>query len=262
VRPGDITVLVGRNDDALRMQRALSEAGIPSVAAGRSSLYQSAEARDVHAFLAALVAPADDGRLRALLATPLFGLDAAAIDAFDRDLAAHRRWQDALQGWLAMALRRGAMAALAGVCARESERVLGQAGGERRLSNYLQLVEDLQAAQSGVVGLAGLLAELDRRIEDADSLNESEWLRLESDAARVKIMTTHVSKGLNLDLVFVPFARSAASAASRARNIRRARASTKASAALRSCSRKARTANASSTRTRSSPSRCACCTWH
>jgi len=28
-------------------------------------------------------------------------------------------------------------------------------------------------------------------------------VRLESDAARVKIMTTHVSKGLNLDLVFL-----------------------------------------------------------
>jgi exodeoxyribonuclease V beta subunit len=206
VRPGDITVLVGRNDDALRMQRALSDAGIPSVAAGRASLYESEEARDVHAFLAALAAPADDGRLRALLATPLFGLDAAAIAAFDTDLAAHRRWQDEAQHWLATALRRGAMAALAGVCARESARILAQAGGERRLSNYLQLVEELQAAEAGATGLAGLHAELERRMQDADKNNDAELVRLESDAARVKVMTTHVSKGLNLDLVFVPFA--------------------------------------------------------
>jgi exodeoxyribonuclease V beta subunit len=206
VRPGDITVLVARNQDALLMQQALSEAGIPSVAAGRASLYESEEARDVHAFLAALAAPADDGRLRALLATPMFGLDAAAIAAFDTDLAAHRAWQDLAQDWLAIALRRGAMAALAGVCARESARILSQSGGERRLSNYLQLVEELQAAQAGATGLAGLLAELDRRVQDADRNNDAELVRLESDAARVRIMTTHVSKGLNLDLVFLPFA--------------------------------------------------------
>ncbi|MEO8161348.1 MAG: UvrD-helicase domain-containing protein, partial [Arenimonas sp.] len=51
LRPADITVLVGRNTDALRMQQALTGAGIPSVAAGRSSLYQSAEARDLRAWL-------------------------------------------------------------------------------------------------------------------------------------------------------------------------------------------------------------------
>jgi len=206
VRPGDITVLVGKNDDALRMQRELSDAGIPSVAAGRASLYSSEEAGDVQAFLSALAAPADDGRLRALLASPLFGLDAAAIAAFDSDLSAHRRWQDEAQRWLALALRRGAMAALAVVCAQESARLLAQAGGERRLSNYLQLVEELQAAEAGAIGLSGLLAELDRRVQDADRNNDAELVRLESDAARVKIMTTHVSKGLNLDLVFLPFA--------------------------------------------------------
>jgi exodeoxyribonuclease V beta subunit len=206
VRPGDITVLVGRNEDALRMQRELSAAGIPSVAAGRASLYESEEAADVRAFLAALAAPADDGRLRALLATPLFGLVAADIAAFDSDLPAHRRWQDQAQQWLALALRRGAMAALAVACARESARLLAQAGGERRLSNYLQLVEELQAAEAGAVGVAGLLAELERRMQDADRNNDAELVRLESDAARVKIMTTHVSKGLNLDLVFLPFA--------------------------------------------------------
>ena len=136
VRPADISVLVGRNKDALRMQRALSEAGIPSVAAGRASLYDSAEARDLRAWLAALAAPADDGRLRALLATPLFGLDAPAIAAFDTDLARHRHWQDSLQHWLGHAGRRGAMAALAAVCA---QRIGAPAGAGRRRASPEQL---------------------------------------------------------------------------------------------------------------------------
>jgi exodeoxyribonuclease V beta subunit len=206
VRPGDISVLVARNEDALLVQRQLSAAGIPSVSAGRATLYESEEVRDVRAFLAALLAPADDGRLRALLASPLFGLSAERIAAFGSDLFAHREWQDALQGWLAHAARRGAMAALAVVCAQQSARLLAQERGERRLSNYLQLVEELQGAEAAATGIAGLLAELERRVQDADERNDAEWLRLESDAACVRIMTMHVSKGLNLDLVFVPFA--------------------------------------------------------
>ena len=202
--PGDISVLVPRNVDAERVQQALSALGIPSVAAGRSSLYQTEEALHLCWLLEALLAPADDGRLRAVLASPLFGLDAAAIAAFDTDLAAHRLWQDRLRHWLQRAQVHGPMALLGDVCAEEAPRLLGLPDGERRLSNYLQLAEELQSAAT--LGLSGLLSELGRRIEDADSENEAELLRLESDAARVRIMTLHVSKGLTLDLVFLPFA--------------------------------------------------------
>ena len=78
--------------------------------------------------------------------------------------------------------------------------------GERRLTNYLQLAEELQAADAHALGLAGVLAELERRIEDADAGNDGELLRLESDAKRVKILTLHKSKGLEFELVFLPYA--------------------------------------------------------
>jgi exodeoxyribonuclease V beta subunit len=206
VGPGDITVLVARNVDAARIQRALSALGIPSVAAGRCSLYQTEEAQHLAWLLEALVAPADEGRLRAALATPLFGLDAAALSALDTDLAAHRDWQDQLEAWQARARRHGPTALLGDICATQAPRLLRWPDGERRLSNYLQLAEDLQSADAQALGLPGLLAELQRRIEDADPDNDAELLRLESDADRVRIMTVHVSKGLTLDLVFVPYA--------------------------------------------------------
>lgn len=205
VRPADISVLVPRHEDGLGVQRALSRLGIPSVAVGRVSIFQSEEARHLCWLLEALIAPADDARLRAALATPLFGLGGAEIAAFDVDLAAHRGWQDRLQHWAQRARRHGPMAALGEICAAQAPRLLTWPDGERRLSNYLQLAEELQAADAVALGLVGLLAELERRIEDADSGNDEELLRLDSDAERVRIMTVHVSKGLTLDLVFVPF---------------------------------------------------------
>ena len=204
--PRDITVLVPRNEDAARIQRALSVLGIPSVAAGRSSLYETEEAAHLSWLLHALLAPADDGRMRTVLASPLFGWVAADIAALDTDLPRHRSWQDRFHGWQLRARKHGPMAVVGEICAEQAPRLLAWPDGERRLSNYLQLAEDLQAADSRALGLGGLLSELERRIDQADDRNDAELLRLESDATRVRIMTLHVSKGLTLDVVFLPYA--------------------------------------------------------
>ena len=206
VAPRDIAVLVPRNEDAVRIQRALSGLGIPSVAAGRSSLYETDEAAHLSWLLHALLAPADDGRMRTVLASPLFGLDAADIAALDTDLPRHRGWQDRFDAWQGRAIRHGPMALVGEICAGQAPRLLTWPDGERRLSNYLQLAEELQAADSRALGLGGLLSELERRMQEADDRNDAELLRLESDATRVRIMTLHVSKGLTLDLVFLPYA--------------------------------------------------------
>ena len=205
VRAGDIAILVERHDDGARMQRALAAAGIASVAAGKLSLYQTDEARHLRWLFAALREPGDDARLRAALAAPLFGLDALAIAALDADDNAHRQWQDRLQHWRERSERHGPLALLNDLCADNAARLLNLRDGERRLTNYLQLAEALQDADARIFGLAGLCDFLDRRIADADAESEGELLRLESDAERVKILTLHKSKGLEFELVFLPF---------------------------------------------------------
>ena len=206
VAPGDIAVLVDKNDDALRMQQALSLAGIPCVAAGRQSMYASDEAEQLRWLLHALLAPADDERLRAALATPLLGLDATALAALEEDETAHRHWQDRLQAWRQLAERHGVLALLSELCAENAPRLLALVDGERRLGNLLQLAEALQAEPAVRLDLLGALDLLERRIVEADDRNDDELLRLESDAARVNILTLHKSKGLEFELVFLPFA--------------------------------------------------------
>jgi len=206
VRPGDIAVLVRSHAEATRIQRALADAGIPAVAAGKQSLFATAEARELHALLLALLHGADDGRLRAALSTVLVGVDAAGIDALEHDADAHRHWQHQALAWRERLLRGGPLALVGDLGAAQAERLLGLLDGERRLSNYLQLAEALQEAQARTLGLQGLVDWLGRRIASADPGDETQQLRLESDAHRVQIVTLHKSKGLEYPLVFLPFA--------------------------------------------------------
>ena len=205
-RPGDIAVLVNKHDEAALVQRALAARGIPAVTAGRASLFATDEARELLWLLDALRDPADEGRLRAALATVLLGLDAAAIDALAHDQAAHRHWLDAFAQWRERWDRHGPLAPITACVAEAAPRLLRLADGERRLTNYLQLAEQLQEAAALALGPAGLVDWLARRIDEADEHDQTQQLRLESDAERVRILTLHRSKGLEFPLVFLPFA--------------------------------------------------------
>ncbi|MEO5566153.1 MAG: exodeoxyribonuclease V subunit beta [Luteimonas sp.] len=205
VQPGDIAVLVRSHHEAGKIQQALAAVGIPAVAAGKQSLFATGEARELHALLLALLQGGDDGRLRAALSTVLVGEDAAAIDALEHS-DAHREWQYKSMDWRERLLRGGPLALVGDLCAINAERLLGLVDGERRVSNYLQLAEALQEAQALALGLQGLVDWLGRRIAQADADDETQLLRLESDAHRVQIVTLHKSKGLEYPLVFLPFA--------------------------------------------------------
>ncbi len=205
VQPGDIAVLVRSHREATLIQQALAQAGIPAVAAGKQSLFATGEARDLHALLLALLHTGDDGRLRAALSSVLVGVDAAHIDALHSDADAHRHWQQQALTWRERVLRGGPLALIGDLCAANAPRLLGLLDGERRVSNYLQLAEQLQEAQTNALGLHGLVDWLGQRIADADADDEIQLLRLESDARRVQIVTLHKSKGLEYPLVFLPF---------------------------------------------------------
>ncbi|MBB5886965.1 exodeoxyribonuclease V subunit beta [Xanthomonas sp. LMG 8992] len=205
VQAGDIAVLVRSHGEATRIQQALAAAGIPAVAAGRRSLFATDEALELLALLQALLDPGDDGRLRAALATVLIGEDAAAIAALDHDGERHRRWQQQALDWRERWQRGGPLALIGDLGAAHGQRLLALVDGERRLTNYLQLAELLQEADTRALGPHGLVDWLARHIANADDSDETQQLRLESDARRVQIVTLHKSKGLEYPLVFLPY---------------------------------------------------------
>jgi len=199
-------VLVRNHAEATLMREALVRSGIPAVAAGRNSLFATEQARDVLALLEALLHPDDDARLRGALATMLVGLDAATLASFDTTAALHREWQLRALAWRDRWRRHGPLALLNAVCAEQAPRLLALSDGERRLTNALQLAEALQEADTRTVGEHGLVDWLRTQIAEADDSDETQQLRLESDARCVQILTLHKSKGLEFPFVFLPFA--------------------------------------------------------
>nr|WP_236641929.1 3'-5' exonuclease [Xylella fastidiosa] len=143
--------------------------------------------------------------MRTALSTVLVGLTAETIATFDHDSVASRHWQRQALHWRERLHSGGPLGLLTDLCALHAARLLSLFDGERRLSNYLQLGELLQQVHLRALGLHGLVDWLARRIAEAKNDDETQLLRLESDARRVQIVTLHKSKGLEYPLVFLPY---------------------------------------------------------
>ncbi|UTH76515.1 exodeoxyribonuclease V subunit beta [Chromobacterium sp. IIBBL 290-4] len=203
---GDIAVLVATHSQGDRVRTELRERGVASVALTQESVFASREAEELQALLSAWAEPVNEGRLRRALATELAGLDAAELKA---ELEDESRWErhlakngDDHQQWR----EHGFMSAWRHYLARErvAERLLPLPDGERRLTNLGHLAELIQQESESRQGMAPLLAWFAGRVADPPR-GEDAVLRLESDAALVKIVTVHTSKGLQYPVVFCPF---------------------------------------------------------
>ena len=203
-----IGILVRTNGQAGQVQAALRGAGVDSVCLREDSVFESPEAQALERILQAALEPAAAAALRAALATPVLGASAADIAALDGDEAAferqltlfqsaHRRWQAA--GPLPMLL---GLLQEAGVIGR----LHASPDGARSLTNLIHLGELLQAQAAGRPGLDAQLRYLRDVMAGAVAGGEAQQLRLESDANLVQIVTVHKSKGLEWEIVFLPFA--------------------------------------------------------
>ncbi|OQS36611.1 exodeoxyribonuclease V subunit beta [Chromobacterium haemolyticum] len=203
---GDIAVLVSTHRQGDRVRQALAERGVASVALTQESVFASREAGEMLALLRAWAEPASEARLRAALVTELAGVDAGELLARVED---ETRWEAQLQANAADHLlwrERGFMAAWRHFFARErvAERLLPLPDGERRLTNLSHLAELLQQESDQRQGMAPLLGWLETRVAQPPG-GEEAVLRLESDAALVKIVTIHTAKGLQYPVAFCPF---------------------------------------------------------
>ena len=210
LEPRDCAVLVRAHAEAVAVRHALAALGVPAVATGRQSVFETEQAHELLSLLLALASPFDERRLRAALATRLFGFGAAQLHALADDGDALQRWQNDFATWRLQWEQHGPQAMLAGVLARQATRLLAQVDGERQLTCFLQLGELLQEARANAtqprgLGPQGQIDWLRAAIANADKDDFEQTPRLESDAGRVQILTLHASKGLEFPLVFLPF---------------------------------------------------------
>ncbi len=205
--PEDIAVIVRDRWQAGYVQDALKKLGIPSVMRSDMSIFATGEAREVCTLLAALADPGNEAKVRAALVTDILGRTGDDIVLLHEK---EEEWEECLETfrsyhhlWLEQGFMTMSQSFLA--CEGVRGRLLRRPDGERRLTNLLHCFEVIhKAAHERGLGVEGLLTWFGERVSGGEEAEEYQ-IRLETDEKMVKIVTVHVSKGLEYPVVFCPF---------------------------------------------------------
>jgi exodeoxyribonuclease V beta subunit len=203
--PGDIAVLVRTHEQARRVQQELSRRRVPCVLHSMGYLFESSEAEELLRLLTGLASPNDERLVRASLATSIMGVSGNGLAALAVDESAWQQRLDEFRRYHDIWNRHGFFHMFRGLMVQQQvkPRLMALPDGERRLTNLLHLSEELHATG---LGMRSLLKWFALQMHPETPNQEQHLLRLESDAAAVKIVTIHTSKGLQYPVVFCPFA--------------------------------------------------------
>jgi exodeoxyribonuclease V beta subunit len=206
LQAGDIAVLVRTHKEGLQMRTVLAALSVGSVELSRTSIFRSVEAKELERILAAIVEPMRATHVRAAKATVLMGGNAESVAALSADDAEMFRTMAQFAEYREKWLQRGAGVMLRQLMIQEKmgARLLSLPFGERRLTNWLHLIETLHAAEAHRATPEVLLSWLQGRLSK-DAPDEAAELRLESERNLVQIVTIHRAKGLEYPVVFCPF---------------------------------------------------------
>ena len=205
LQAANIAVLVRDKNEAALVKNELQKLGIASVyLSDQNSVFDSNVAKELAWVLKACLNVAERPILNAI-ATALFGLNAADIHQIQQNEADWQRWADSFAQYQQTWQRQGILAMLHQILLEQgiSERLLSQATGERDLTDFLHLAEILQQAATLHESEEALLSWFEKQIQ-GEGRQETQ-IRLESERQLVKIVTIHKSKGLEYDLVWLPF---------------------------------------------------------
>jgi len=205
LQSGDLAILVRQASEGHALSLALHQQGIRTVTIGRDSVFDSEEARGLYDLLMAISQYRNPGLAARSLASSLLAMDYSQIAAVCEDDTGWQHWLEDLAELHLLWERQGFIAMFEALLNRleVTRRLALQDNSERRMTNLLHLAELLRQQSGITAGMASLLSWFNEQFSEK-STEEAE-LRLENDAALVKIITIHKAKGLQYPLVFVPF---------------------------------------------------------
>ena len=205
LRAENIAVLVRGYTEADLVKKELQALGIASVyLSDRGNVFESNTAKELVLILQACLSVTERPILNAI-ATALFGLNAAEIHQIHHDEIQWQRWAEKFAEYQQIWQRQGVLPMLHHLLLAENitEKLLSRPDGERKLTDLLHLAEILQQAAALNESEAALLRWFEKQIQDNG--RQEAQIRLESERQLVKIVTIHKSKGLEYDLVWLPF---------------------------------------------------------
>ncbi|MFC6335630.1 exodeoxyribonuclease V subunit beta [Pseudomonas sp. CCM 7891] len=208
VLPSDIAILVRDGKEAQAVRGELAARGVRSVyLSDKDSVFAAQEAHDLLAWLKACAEPDVERPLRAALACVTLNLSLPELERLNQDELAWEKRVMQFRGYRTVWRTQGVLPMLRRLLHdfRLPQTLIARSDGERVLTNLLHLSELLQQAAAELDGEQALIRHLAEHLALSGQAGEEQILRLESDEQLVKVVTIHKSKGLEYDLVFLPF---------------------------------------------------------
>lgn len=199
----DIAVLTRSGANARAIQRQLIKWNVPAVSNSTSSVAESDAFVAWTALATALERPSDEGRVRRVLLSTLFGMRGHDAKLRDADFVGEK--QELMEKWRGILLKDGVVALALAVFAAPSVNRAFLSGPSflRRLTDFNHLVELTSAAARGRGMSPRALIEALADIAARESMDEIAARRVESDDDSVQVMTAHAAKGLEFPVVVV-----------------------------------------------------------
>lgn len=210
ITPKDIAILTTSNDVGGVFRDALRKVGVPAVLQRAGNVFAGDMAADFRQVLMAMAQMGGRGQVRTALLTDFFSFDKAKMD--DESLFADMVgfFGELNQIWL----KRGFNATIAALEANKEcdfrRKLAGLPDGERKLADLMQIIDlaDVAVREIGPAPerLVDWITErINQSTDENGEKNAEEYARqLESERDALKIMTIHVSKGLEFPIVIVP----------------------------------------------------------
>ena len=208
LRPGDIAILVRARADGMPLYEALLSRGVKVRFPSDENVFGTDEAKEVCTVLEAMAMPSERSFLEAARATRIVG-DGLSTYTDEKKRTERLVFLRGVMEAAAERARRSGLTAAFGelfrVCGVE-RRLLPEAGGERALANYRQLIELLFGMQQSAKTLSGLVRRLEKLIAQGKepTVPDGYEVRPDSNDDRVVIQTIHASKGLEYPIVYLP----------------------------------------------------------
>ncbi len=205
----DIAILVRKNSEAITFKKMLTAAGIPAVIFSTESVFSSDEAQELRQLLLGIIHHENEGYVLSALTTSFFALQAGDIAACFEDDGLMDVWRTTFKNYSDLWQTKGFLSMFNVLLEQEDARprIAAYPDGERRLTNYAHLADQLYQAQNrNNWRPSDLLRWLDDMSVSNDNAQDDQQLRLETDQNGIRIVTIHKSKGLEYPVCFCPFA--------------------------------------------------------
>jgi exodeoxyribonuclease V beta subunit len=209
VQARDLAVLVKTSRQASLIKQQLAKCGVGSALILRDSVFETTQAWEINLLLQVLIEPGDIRHLLGLLSTDLFGWNSTQIRQLQQDDQQLVSILEQIKDYQVHWQNKGILSMFFKLLEQQRtlQRNSGHMDGERRMTNWLHIMELLQQHAGEHASLSQALnwLRLQRESVQMAADNEEHQLRLESDSDLVRIVTVHKSKGLEYPIVFLPF---------------------------------------------------------